>query len=308
MTQVGYVPGERTALISDDCWILLDAAPESIAVRDIWQRMRHDPRLGTLIPSLIESGMESLPDFAALIAVDGRFSLICRGRTGAAVLMPAGTETVTGAGLVTWREQRLSPHADGVILGGAPSEAASALPVAAGVLMARCVVVELAAAKVGRDRVPIPRPAAPAEPAGYDFLAAFAGKSADAAPLADGARPVSAVPSAMSASAGAAPGAVDAPSVGTARPAMPSPEPVIPLVVHEVIDSVPLTFGTAPSPPGRTRPRDDRQSPAGDSMSPDDLITAVPDALRDQARRERTDVSEETVRSAESADFRYEVP
>jgi hypothetical protein len=39
MADVSYVPGGRTAIVGDSCWVLIDASPDSAVVSEIWRRM-----------------------------------------------------------------------------------------------------------------------------------------------------------------------------------------------------------------------------------------------------------------------------
>ena len=191
MTDVSYVPGEWTAVAGDRCWALIDAAPDSVTVREIWQRIEDGASLDMLMASLLRLGLREAPDFALLAAHDGSSHLFCRGR-GSATLNTDGTsERLAGTGLVTWREHPVAPKVVCVVLGDSPAGTDLRLPASAGVFLAQSVTIALmgdAGATLsypgagdwipGDDAVSaVPdgagregTDAGPPEEAGYDFL------------------------------------------------------------------------------------------------------------------------------------------
>ena len=86
MADVSYVPGNRTAIVGDCCWLLIDAAPDSAAVSEIWRCMEQAPQLDALVASLLRFGFDHVPDFVLLVAAEGRHQLICRGRASASLI------------------------------------------------------------------------------------------------------------------------------------------------------------------------------------------------------------------------------
>jgi len=166
MTDVSYVPGNRTAIVADPCWALVDATPDAPAVTDIWQRIRRAPRLDALLAELLRDGFDRVPDFALLVAAEGgRHHLICRGGASATLAGAQGSSSggpaprrVTGAGLVTWLECAVDAAVGCVVLGDPPADTALRLPAAAGVLLAASVVVDLAAAGPRSVTIPVPVP------------------------------------------------------------------------------------------------------------------------------------------------------
>jgi FHA domain-containing protein len=182
MTEVSYVPGEWTAIAGDRCWALIDAAPDSAAVRELWQRIEGDAGLDALLASLLGMGLREVPGFALLAARDGGGHLICRGRGSATLISGGTTERLAGTGLVTWREHPVPPDARCVVLGDPPAGTDLRLPASMGVFLAQSVTIALVAAGHGRheaapparaaipdatgSRAETPAPAAPSRPAG----------------------------------------------------------------------------------------------------------------------------------------------
>ena len=151
MTDVSYVPGERTAIVADRCWMLVDAAPDSAAVAEIWQRIGQGATLGVVVAGLLRIGLDRVPDFALLVAAsEGRHHLICRGQASATLIAGPAPTRVDGAGLATWLEYPVPAAAERVVLGEPPADTVLRLPAAAGVLLARSVVVDLVAASPGQ--------------------------------------------------------------------------------------------------------------------------------------------------------------
>lgn len=138
MTDVSYAPGNRTAIVADNCWALVDAPPDAAAVTGLWQRIRRAPRLDALLAGLLQDGLDHVPDFTLLAAAGGgRHHLVCRGRVGATLVPGSSSDgqppgRVDGTGLVTWLER-------------AVDAAAMRLPAAAGMLLAHSVIVDLTA-------------------------------------------------------------------------------------------------------------------------------------------------------------------
>jgi hypothetical protein len=154
--EVSYVPGALTAVAGDQCWALVEVSPDSPAVGRIWQQLGHGVAADALLAALIANGMGGTPSFTLLMAeAGGQHRLFCRGTVGATVVTrPAGgsapqgqgqaaAERIDGAGLLTWREQVVG-DAERIFLGEPPAETAMRLPAASGVLLAGCVVVDLA--------------------------------------------------------------------------------------------------------------------------------------------------------------------
>ena len=144
MTDVSYVPGDQTAIVGDRCWVLIDAAPDSAVVAEIWPVMQGEPELDALVASLLRLGLGHAPDFALLVATDGRHRLICRGRSGATLTGGGSPGRVDGTGLSTWRECQVDEAVEQVVLGAPPAGSDLRLPASAGVFLARGIVVDLA--------------------------------------------------------------------------------------------------------------------------------------------------------------------
>jgi hypothetical protein len=147
MADVSYVPGKLTAVTGDHCWVLVDAAPDSPAVGWLWQQLGH-PVLPELLVGLLGAGFAGATDFALLSAGDdGTRRLFCRGAVTATVdgAGPASGALIEGDRLLTWREHIVSGDASRIVLGSPPEDDVLRLPAAAGVLLAGCVIIELAA-------------------------------------------------------------------------------------------------------------------------------------------------------------------
>jgi hypothetical protein len=113
----GHGSGEWTAVTGDGCWALINAAPDSVTVREIWQRIEDGASLDTLMASLLRTGLRDAPDFALLATHDGSKHLFCRGRGVATVNSGGTSERLAGTGLATWREHPVAPDAGSVVLG-----------------------------------------------------------------------------------------------------------------------------------------------------------------------------------------------
>ena len=66
MADVSYVPGNRTAIAGDCCWLLIDAAHDSAVVSKIWPDMEHAPQLDALAASLLRSASTTFPTSSCL--------------------------------------------------------------------------------------------------------------------------------------------------------------------------------------------------------------------------------------------------
>jgi hypothetical protein len=141
-------------LAGERCWALIAAAPDSAAVRGIWQQIEDDASPDLLMYRLLRMGLRESPDLALLAARDGRSHLICRGRGSATLITNGMAECLAGTGLVSWREHLVPPDVTCVVLGDPPASTDLQLPASAGVFLAQSVTVALTAAS---DR----RPAAP---------------------------------------------------------------------------------------------------------------------------------------------------
>jgi hypothetical protein len=156
MADVSYVPGDRTAIVGDSYWALIDAMPDSAVVTEIWHRMQQVSRLDALVASVLRFGLDRVPDFVLLAAAEGGHRLICRGRAGATLIDPP--RRVDGVGLATWLECEVAAAVGRVVLGEPPGESDLRLPASAGVFLAHSVTVGLMAAS--RDHGPgTPAPA-----------------------------------------------------------------------------------------------------------------------------------------------------
>lgn len=153
---VSYVPGALTAVAGDQCWALVEVSPDSPAVGRIWQQLGQGVAADALLAALIANGMGDTPGFTLLMAgPGGHHRLFCRGTVGATVVtrsaggsVPQGqgqaaAERIDGAGLLTWREQVVG-DAERIFLGEPPADTAMRLPATSGVLLAGCMVVDLA--------------------------------------------------------------------------------------------------------------------------------------------------------------------
>jgi hypothetical protein len=163
MAEVSYVPGDRTAIAGDGCWVLIDASPDSAVVAEIWRRIAAPgASLDGLIAGVMQFGLAHVPDFVLLVAdTDGRRHLICRGSGSAAVEEPDGrTQRVSGAGLGTWLDYPMPAGVRCVAIGEPATERSLLLPASAGIFLASSVIVDLTA--TGHHSRPMPIAPAPA--------------------------------------------------------------------------------------------------------------------------------------------------
>jgi hypothetical protein len=166
VVDVSYVPGALTAVAGDQCWALVETSPDSPAVNRIWQQLGRGTAADALLAGLVTDGLDGTAGFTLLVAgTDGQYRLFCRGTIGATVVTApadgtqadkgqAVTERIDGAGLLTWREQVVG-NAARIFLGEIPADTALRLPAASGVLLAECVIIDLANA-AARDAVSSP--------------------------------------------------------------------------------------------------------------------------------------------------------
>jgi hypothetical protein len=157
VADVSYVPGALTAVVGDQCWALVEAAPDSPAVARIWQQLGQGAAADVLLVGLLTDGPPGgIPGFTLLVAGSGgQHRLFCRGAVGATVVAApadggdprAGEGRVTparidGTGLLTWRE-RVVDNMTRIFLGEPPADTALRLPATSGVLLAGCVIIDL---------------------------------------------------------------------------------------------------------------------------------------------------------------------
>ncbi len=170
MADVGYVPGPLTAVAGESCLALVEAAPDSPAAAWIWQQAGRGASAQALLAGLLGAGFEGVGGFTLLDRpAAGPLRLFCRGAVAATVVsgtVIGGTEVggtvvsgtaadgtgaaatafarIDGVGLLTWREHVVAADAERIYLGQPPDDGALWLPAAAGVLLAGCVIVDLA--------------------------------------------------------------------------------------------------------------------------------------------------------------------
>jgi FHA domain-containing protein len=143
MIDVSYVPGNRTAVVGDRCWVLIDAAPDSVAVQEIWQRIEQSSSLDALLSGLLRLGFGHVPGFALLAADGSSHHVICRGGGSATLITDGSHERVDGTELATWREHPVAADVACVILGDPPADDDLQLPASAGVFLAHSIRVAL---------------------------------------------------------------------------------------------------------------------------------------------------------------------
>jgi hypothetical protein len=160
VANVGYVPGALTAVAGESCLALVETAPDSPAAAWIWQQVGQGASAQALLAGLLGAGFEGVGGFTLLDQpAAGPLRLFCRGAVAATVVggtMVGGTTAegagvavaasarIDGVGLLTWREHVVAADAERIYLGQPPDAGALWLPAAAGVLLAGCVIVELA--------------------------------------------------------------------------------------------------------------------------------------------------------------------
>src|SRR5580693_2870834 len=159
VADVSYVPGALTAVVGDQCWALVEAAPDSPAVTRIWQQLGQGAAADALLIGLLTDGPPGgIPGFTLLVAGSGQHRLFCRGAVGATVVAApvdggdpragegrAAPVRIDGTGLLTWRE-RVVDNMNRIFLGEPPADTALRLPATSGVLLAGCVIIDLTSA------------------------------------------------------------------------------------------------------------------------------------------------------------------
>jgi FHA domain len=156
IADVSYAPGPLTAVAGDRCWVLIDATPDSPAVDWLWQQLGQRTRPEAILAGLLGAGFAGATEFALLYQEDSdAHRLFCRGAVAATVQStepghggvaggPAEASRIDGSGLLTWREHAVPGTVRRILLGVPPAEGALRLPAAAGVLLASCVIIDLA--------------------------------------------------------------------------------------------------------------------------------------------------------------------
>jgi hypothetical protein len=145
MAEVSYVPGRMTAVIGDGCLALVDGPPDSPAVSRIWQQFGQRARANAILGGLLSAGFAGAESFVLLApGEDGRPRLFCRGPVRVAVLGGAVAAWPDGSGLSTWSEHAIAADSTRVVVGEPSSGQPWELPASAGVLLAECVIVDLA--------------------------------------------------------------------------------------------------------------------------------------------------------------------
>ena len=175
MANVGYVPGALTAVAGEFCLALVETAPDSPAAAWIWQQAGQGASAQALLAGLLGAGFEGVGGFTLLDQpAAGPRRLFCRGAVAATVVggtaaggtaaggttaggtavsgttagdagaADAASARIDGVGLLTWREHVVEDGAERIYLGQPPDDGALWLPAAAGVLLAGCVIVDLA--------------------------------------------------------------------------------------------------------------------------------------------------------------------
>jgi hypothetical protein len=159
MPDVSYVPGQLIAVAGERCLALVEAAPDSAAASRLWQLVGRGTAAEEVLADLLGRGFEDVDGFALLSdpAAEPR-RLFCRGALGATVEGGNVYARIDGVGLATWREYPIAVDAERIVLGQPPDAAVLRLPAAAGVLLARCVIIDLTWA-AARATIPYDSPA-----------------------------------------------------------------------------------------------------------------------------------------------------
>ena len=160
VANVGYVPGALTAVAGESCLALVEAAPDSPAAAWIWQQAGQGASAQALLAGLLGAGFDGVGGFTLLDRpAAGPLRLFCRGAVAATVVggtavggttaegaeaAVAASTRIDGVGLLTWREHVVAEGAERIYLGQPPDDGALWLPTAAGVLLAGCLIVDLA--------------------------------------------------------------------------------------------------------------------------------------------------------------------
>jgi hypothetical protein len=280
VVDVSYVPGTLTAVTGDQCWALVETSPDSPAVSRIWQQLGRGAAADALLADLVTGGLDSAAGFTLLVAgTGGQHRLFCRGTVGATVVAAptdgtapdegqAATERIDGAGLLTWREQVVGSAAR-IFLGEIPADTALRLPAASGVLLADCVIIDLANA-AARDAVSSPPESPPKKsivffPDTMTRPSGLAGRASAASPAAGYQPEERAVAPAAPTAPFTGPVGPPVPPGSPARPDVPGsgafPAPPVPGPGTAGIFGGPVSAGAAHGPSGAGGDDTDRDFP-----------------------------------------------
>jgi hypothetical protein len=144
-----------TAVVGDGRLALIGGAPDSSAVAFIWQQFGQHARASSILGGLLGTGFAGADSFVLLIqGEDGRPRLFCRGAIGATALGGAVPAWIDGDGLSTWAEHLIAADVTRIVVGAPSADRPWCLPASAGVLLAECVILDLATHGSGADDVP----------------------------------------------------------------------------------------------------------------------------------------------------------
>lgn len=146
MPEVIYVPGAMSAIIGEGCLALVDVPPDSPVVAWIWQQFGQRSGVNTVLGGLLAADFAGAENFALLATGGDRSRLYCRGTVTASVLDGVDIARVDGTDLATWSEHVIASEATRIVVGEPLTGEAVRLPASTGVLLARSVAIEFAAA------------------------------------------------------------------------------------------------------------------------------------------------------------------
>lgn len=126
-----HAPGGRMLLMGPQCAVLLPAEVGSQLATSLWPTIQGEPSPVALVNTLTGAGLDSLHDFALLVADGQRVRCLVRGDVRVSDI-DSGEVLADGGGLLTWREASLT-GVRGVRLGRA--EEPARLPLRVGAAM-----------------------------------------------------------------------------------------------------------------------------------------------------------------------------
>lgn len=137
MNSLRYVPGEWYALVTGENVVLLPAATSAEQVNGLWAKLAGATTVEALLSELLSlhrMDIAALPNFA-LVSRERSPHVVLRGAPELVAQGPDGEQKVSGAGIATWAERKLSASGRwNLVSGSAAPEHSFALPIQAGIV------------------------------------------------------------------------------------------------------------------------------------------------------------------------------
>ncbi|HVT64507.1 MAG TPA: FHA domain-containing protein [Mycobacteriales bacterium] len=160
---VAYRPGGAAAALGPAIWLLVDAAPDSEIVSELWGAMLQPDGTGAALDALSRPGVMQMPSFALVAAGENALRVLVRGEAEVTVVNTVAEFRLQAAGFTTWAEH-LIPGGDLSMLRlsiGAVTTA-DVLPAETGVVFADRIELRWQrAVQVPTEPIPPPAPQSP---------------------------------------------------------------------------------------------------------------------------------------------------